>query len=147
MTGRRTATLRFRVTAAATLAVLAVLGAAGTALVLTQRATLTDQLDETLVDRALAVVGGPPADPARSEDVVTGQVALLHRLPGLQPARDRLGLIAQALVQAVGQDGAVRERDADPDGGQDGQDGEGRQRRDPEPEAAGEPAVHRSANR
>jgi len=70
MTGRRTATLRFRVTAAATVAVLAVLGAAATALVLAQRATLTDQLDETLVDRAVAVAGGPPADPARSEDVV-----------------------------------------------------------------------------
>jgi signal transduction histidine kinase len=70
VTGRRAPTLRFRVTAAATSAVLAVLVVAATALVLAQRATLTDQLDETLVDRAVAVVGGPPADRGRSEDVV-----------------------------------------------------------------------------
>jgi signal transduction histidine kinase len=74
MTGRVTATLRFRVTTAATLAVFAVLVAAATALVLAQRATLTDQLDESLADRAAAVAGGlgggPTADPAPSEDVV-----------------------------------------------------------------------------
>jgi signal transduction histidine kinase len=48
--------LRLRVTAVAALAVLAVLTAAGTALVLAQRATLTDQLDESLADRASAAV-------------------------------------------------------------------------------------------
>jgi signal transduction histidine kinase len=47
-------TLRLRVTAAAAVAVLAVLAGAGTGLVLAQRATLTDSLDESLADRASA---------------------------------------------------------------------------------------------
>jgi signal transduction histidine kinase len=65
--------LRLRVTAVAAVAVFAVLTAAGIALVLAQRATLTDQLDEGLLDRAAAVVlqveTGQPTDGASSEDV------------------------------------------------------------------------------
>ena len=53
MTGRRPAgSLRFRVTALAGLAVLAVLTAAGIGLTLTHRSFLTSSLDETLGDRA-----------------------------------------------------------------------------------------------
>ena len=49
--------LRFRVTGLAALVVLAVLSAAGVGLTLTHRAFLTDSLDESLGDRADAVVG------------------------------------------------------------------------------------------
>jgi signal transduction histidine kinase len=90
---RRTATLRFRVTALAVLAVLAVLAAAGTGLVLAQRATLTDQLDESLADRAAVVAGslaaGTAAAPATSEDVtvrvVPGDVAGTTVTDGAMP--------------------------------------------------------------
>jgi signal transduction histidine kinase len=65
--------LRLRVTAVAAAAVLTVLTIAGIALVLAQRATLTDQLDESLLDRAAAVVlqveTGQPTDGTSSEDV------------------------------------------------------------------------------
>ncbi|WP_448626502.1 ATP-binding protein [Geodermatophilus sp. URMC 64] len=73
MSARRTATLRFRVTALAALAVLAVLAAAAAGLLLVQRATLTDALDESLVDRAAAAAAqlraGQPVDPLVSDDV------------------------------------------------------------------------------
>jgi signal transduction histidine kinase len=52
---RRPGGLRFRITALAVLAVLVVLTLAGLGLVLTQRAILTDALDQTLGDRADAL--------------------------------------------------------------------------------------------
>ncbi|MEZ0448018.1 sensor histidine kinase [Cellulomonas sp. ICMP 17802] len=81
MTGRlagpRTlvASLRFRVTALATLAVLVVLTVASVSLVLAQRAILTDNLDEALAQRADAVLaawgaGRPVAAAAPDSDDV-----------------------------------------------------------------------------
>nr|WP_246324191.1 ATP-binding protein [Petropleomorpha daqingensis] len=71
--------MRLRVTAVAAAAVLAVLTIAGIALGLAQRATLTDQLDETLLDRAAAVAlqvqTGQPADGIASEDVTVQVVS------------------------------------------------------------------------
>ena len=85
-TARRTQSLRFRITALAALAVLAVLAVAGAALVLTQRAILTDGLDQNLGDRADAIVarmaGGRPVE--------------THDLPG-----------DDVLVQIVGRDGTI----------------------------------------
>ena len=52
---REHATVRFRITAVAALAVAAVLSVTGAALVLTQRRVLTDNLDETLTSQAEAI--------------------------------------------------------------------------------------------
>jgi signal transduction histidine kinase len=82
--------LRLRVTAAAALAVLAVLTAAGTALVLAQRATLTDQLDESLADRASAAVELTTEDVTvrlRPRDEVSATSATDGTLPDGRPAR------------------------------------------------------------
>ena len=62
---QRTATVRFRITALATLAVLIVLVGASVALVLTQRNVLTAELDESLSARlddveALVATGEHP---------------------------------------------------------------------------------------
>ncbi|GIG20244.1 two-component sensor histidine kinase [Cellulomonas chitinilytica] len=89
---RRSATLRFRVTALATVAVLVLLTAASVALVLAQRAILTDNLDEALGQRADAVAGaleaGTPgaADAAGSEDVLVVVVGGDGRVVSRSPA-------------------------------------------------------------
>lgn len=77
----RIATLRFRVTALATLAVLVVLSAASIALVVAQRSILTDNLDDSVVQKAdilaasLRAGRAVAADALRADDVyvqVTG---------------------------------------------------------------------------
>jgi signal transduction histidine kinase len=78
VTGRRPAgSLRFRVTALAGLAVLAVLTAAGVGLTLTHRAFLTAGLDETLGDRADVVAERLRAgQPVPSADLPTDDVVV-----------------------------------------------------------------------
>ena len=78
--GRVTSTVRFRVTAVATLAVAAVLVVTAVGLVVVQRRALTDSLDETLAAEANAIAariedGGDPTDvrldePAVDDDAV-----------------------------------------------------------------------------
>jgi signal transduction histidine kinase len=83
---RLSGSLRFRVTALAALAVLAVLTAVGVGVTLNHRAVLTHSLDETLGDQADAIAGR----------LRTGQPVEQRDLP-----RD------DVLVQAVDADGAV----------------------------------------
>ena len=78
--GRLTGSLRFRVTALATLAVLAVLTAVGVGLTFSHRAVLTDGLDQSLGDRAEAIAervrAGDPPQPGElpGDDVLVAVV-------------------------------------------------------------------------
>jgi hypothetical protein len=83
---RQTRSLRFRITALAALALLSVLTAVGVGLALTQRAILTDGLDQSIGDRADAIA-------AR---LVAGQDVQPRDLPG-----------DDVLVQVVDGDGTV----------------------------------------
>ncbi|HKY68906.1 MAG TPA: hypothetical protein VJM49_21130 [Acidimicrobiales bacterium] len=74
--GRVVPTVRFRITALATVAVAVVLSATAVALVLVQRRALTDSLDESLTAAAQAVdAGGDVTAPAVDDDAVA-QVAV-----------------------------------------------------------------------
>ena len=84
--GRRTRSLRFRVTALAALALLAVLAAAGVGLTLAQRAVLTDGLDQNLGDRA---------------DAIAARLRAGDRVQGLDLPTD------DVLVQVLAADGTV----------------------------------------
>jgi signal transduction histidine kinase len=97
--------LRLTVTAVAALAVLAVLTAAGTALVLAQRATLTDQLDESLADRASAAVELTTEDVTvrvRPRDEVSPASATDGTLPDGRPARVVARPVGNATVVVSG---------------------------------------------
>lgn len=97
MTVRLPGSLRFRVTALAALAVLAVLTAVGVGVTLTHRSVLTDSLDESLGDQAEAVAGrlrtGQPVEQRDlpSDDVlvqvVDGGGAVLAESPGFDGDR------------------------------------------------------------
>jgi signal transduction histidine kinase len=92
-----TGSLRFRVTALAALAVLAVLSAAGAGLTITHRAALLDSLDESLAERADAIAQrlrlGEPVEPRDlpTDDVAVQVVAregsVLAASPGLADVR------------------------------------------------------------
>ena len=74
---RRTGSLRFRVTALATVAVLAVLTSVGVGITLTHRAVLVDSLDESLGDRAEAIAQRlRSGEPIEQRDLPTDDVLI-----------------------------------------------------------------------
>jgi signal transduction histidine kinase len=83
MSGLRTGSLRFRVTALAALVVLAVLTAVGVGVTLTHRAVLTDSLDESLGDRADGIAERLRAgEPIEQRDLPSDDVYVLVVGPG-----------------------------------------------------------------
>ena len=107
----RIATLRFRVTALATLAVLVVLSAASVAIVVAQRSILTENLDDSIIQKADALAtslraGGPvSADMLRSDDVYVQVIGPEGTVVARSPS-DGSGLLlpsaADATVTTVG---------------------------------------------